>query len=100
MQDFFRNASEASPSEEMDEHSLRLARLEYEGETRKTMNKAYKKLEASKKKLESIIGQKRERLAGLRPQLAELLDKARPVQEFLDLGVSMTKNKEQLQLAR
>ncbi len=100
MQDFFRNASESLKSDEMDEHSLHLARLEHEGETRKTMNEAYMKLEAGKKKLESIIGKKRERLAGLGPQLAELLDKARPVQEFLDLGVSITKNKEQLQLAR
>ena len=81
-----------------DEHLQRIARLEYENVQRTEMNETFKKFEASKAALEKIIGDKREKLGNLKPQLADILEKTLPVQDYLNLPIS--ENKNQISLSR
>merc|ERR1719499_1785620 len=79
-----------------DEHAQRLARLEFENEQRKDMNAAFLKLEEAKEGLEKFIRDKRESLADLKPQLASILEKTKPVQDYLRMP--LTAERDQLQL--
>jgi len=79
-----------------DEHQQKLARLEYENEQRKDMNAAFMKLEEAKEGLEKFIRDKRESLANLKPQLASILEKTKPVQDYLRMP--LTAERDQLQL--
>ena len=81
-----------------DPHKLRLARLEHEGETRRAMDAEFKQLESAKERMEQIIRKKHGDLKNLKPQLAEILERTRPVQKYLKMPV--TETKEQMEMAR
>ena len=79
-----------------DPHKLRLARLEHEGETRRAMDAEFKQLESAKERMEQIIRKKHGDLKNLKPQLAEILERTKPVQKYLKMPV--TETKEQMEL--
>ena len=87
-----------TPEVASDPHKLRLARLEHEGETRRTMDAEFRGLEAAKEKVEQVIRKKSGDLKNLKPQLADILEKTRPVQAYLNMPI--TETKEQFELAR
>ncbi len=100
-EEFYRDAPDnISKSEETrsDEHKRKLARLEFEGATRREMSGALKKLESGREKLEDIIKTKRDNLASLRPQLQKILEATKPTQDYLKMP--LTEEWEQAKLCR
>ncbi|XP_059084495.1 THO complex subunit 5 homolog [Tigriopus californicus] len=79
-------------------HQLQLLRLDYENIQRKDMNTALSKLEDAREALEKQIGVKRDKLASLKPQLANILEVTKPVQEYLEMP--LTQERDQLALHR
>lgn len=80
------------------QHQLQLLRLDYENIQRKEMNAALSKLEEAKEALEKQIGVKRDKLSSLKPQLANILEVTKPVQEYLEMP--LTEERDQLALHR
>eukprot|EP00095_Tigriopus_kingsejongensis_P000367 maker-scaffold319_size207808-snap-gene-0.28 protein:Tk00367 transcript:maker-scaffold319_size207808-snap-gene-0.28-mRNA-1 annotation:"tho complex subunit 5-like protein" len=101
VEDFYREAPESIARDDKtqaDEHLQQLSRLEFEHIQRKDMNSTLKKLEETKEALEKQIGIKRDKLTSLKPQLANILEVTKPVQEYLEMPLTM--EKDQLALHR
>ena len=79
-------------------HEQYIARLNYEDHQRKDLNAAYVKLEEARNGLEKFIRDKRESLCNVKPQLASILEKTKPVQEYLNLN--LTAERDQLELCK
>ena len=74
--EFYENAPEEISCKEKtlgDEHLKHLARLEYEKLQREEQSQELEKIEGERDALESHINKKRENLANLNPQLANIL---------------------------
>jgi len=80
------------------EHRLRLARLEFERMQRRQMHETVQKLNGEKRAYHQTIGDKKSGLAGLKPQLAAILDQTRSVQDYLDMPLD--EERDQLALSR
>ena len=63
-----------------EEHRLRLARLEFEHLQRRQMHESLQKLNAEKRAYQRTILEKKSGLAGLKPQLAAILERTKSVQ--------------------
>lgn len=70
-----------------DEHSRRLARLEWELQQRKQLSSLYKELTISKENITKEITSKTERLDSLAPCLEALLKATRPLQTALNMNI-------------
>lgn len=81
-----------------DDHSLRLARLEWELARRKELGDEASKGEEERDVLETNIRQREDKLRELQPQLASILETTKPVQEYL--GLPLDYRREQTSLAR
>jgi len=79
-------------------HRLRLARLEFERVQRMQMHETVQKLNGEERAYGRTIGEKKSGLAGLKPQLAAILEKTRSVQEYLDMPLD--DERDQLALSR
>ena len=73
---------------EKNEHDQRLARLEYENLQRKQMSDEYNRLEKEKMQFEEQIQERKTKLANLKPQLAAILEKSKPVQDYLEMPLN------------
>merc|ERR1712223_1791855 len=101
IEEFYEKApTEVSKKEktEKNEHEQRLARLEYENLQRKQMSDEYNRLEKEKMQFEEQIQQRKTKLANLKPQLAAILEKSKPVQDYLEMPLN--DERDQLNLAK
>ena len=101
LEEFYENAPvEISKKDktEKNEHEQRLARLEYENLQRKQMSDEFNKLEKEKQQFEEQILERKTKLANLKPQLAAILEKSKPVQDYLEMP--MNEERDQLNLAK
>merc|ERR1719322_2096142 len=83
---------------EKNEHEQRLARLEYENLQRKQMSDEFNRLEKEKQQFEEQIQERKTKLANLKPQLAAILEKSKPVQDYLEMPLN--EERDQLNLAK
>jgi len=81
-----------------EEHRLRLARLEFEHLQRRQMHESLQKLNAEKRAYQRTILEKKSGLAGLKPQLAAILERTKSVQDYLDMPLD--EERDQLALSR
>ena len=101
VQEFYQEApSDVSKPEKTqgNEHELRLARLEYENLQRKEMSQEHNRLEKDMQHLEAQIRERKTNLLNLKPQLAAILEKTKPVQDYLKMPLD--EEREQLNLAK
>ena len=78
------------------EHEQRLARLEYENLQRKEMSEDYDRLEKEKHQFEAEILERKTKLASLKPQLAAILEKTKPVQDYLEMPLDEERDQSNL----
>ncbi|KAF2897412.1 hypothetical protein ILUMI_08766 [Ignelater luminosus] len=79
--------------EEMDDiqkHELHLARLEWELTQRKKLSELCNTFEDEKKQVAAEIVKSKNRLGGLAPRLAIVLESTKPLQEYLGLPIEKT----------
>lgn len=74
-------------SNDLMNHELRLARLEWELQQRIHLADMCKKLEEEKKKVEADIAERRSKLDKLGPLLATVMEATKPVQDHLGLHI-------------
>ena len=101
IEEFYEKApSEVSRKDqtETNEHEQRLARLEYENLQRKQMSEEYNRLEKEKQQFEAQILERKTKLSNLKPQLAAILEKSKPVQDYLEMPLN--EERDQLNLAK
>lgn len=88
--EFYKNAPDTISRPEKtrdDEHSRRLARLEWELQQRKDVAALCTELQKTKEKVANEIESKTDRLNSLAPRLDDLLKATRPIQEVLDMKI-------------
>ncbi|GLV32133.1 thoc5 [Carabus blaptoides fortunei] len=99
-EEFFKSAPESiskPDATKTDQHKLQLARLEWELQQRKELASQCRKLETEKENVGSQIVSKQERLEKLAPQLKNILDATKPLQE--QFGMVADKVREEHHLA-
>lgn len=79
-----------------DPHQLQLGRLEWELQQRKELASQCHQLETEKEKVKTEIVNKQERLEKLSPQLNEILNVIKPLQQHLGLPNDTTRQEHQL----
>ncbi|XP_023020808.2 THO complex subunit 5 [Leptinotarsa decemlineata] len=93
-EDFMRDAPSSlskkfdsfNPQDREQEHSLRLARLEWELMQRKNLAQLCKSLQEEQKKIGQVLVDLKEKLNALRPLLLDVINSAKPLQEHLDIS--------------
>jgi len=99
-EDFFKEAPEtvATPEIVNDPHAQKLARLQWELVKRKELEQEVDEREMERDKSELIIRTKEDKLRDLGPQLTKILEQSLPVQQYLEMP--LTDTRDQLELAR
>ena len=75
-----------------DPHAQRLARLQWELVTRKELNQEVEEREVERDKVELVIRTREDKLRDLGPQLSKILDTTLPVQKYLELPLTDTRD--------
>lgn len=99
-QEFYKEAPEDISRPKVtgeDPHALRLARLQWELQQRKELGESAVSREAERDKVETGVRQREARGRELQPQLAAILEASLPVQQFL--GMELTRSRQQHKLA-
>ena len=93
--EFYSQAPEEISSSEVtrtDPHAQRLARLQWELVTRKELNQEVEEREVERDKVELVIRTREDKLRDLGPQLSKILDTTLPVQKYLELPLTDTRD--------
>ena len=75
-----------------DPHAQRLARLEWELRRRQELSKEVDERETDRDKVELVIRTREDKLRDLGPQLSKILDTTIPVQKYLELPLTDTRD--------
>ena len=93
-EDFFKEAPEtvATPQIVNDPHAQKLARLQWELVKRKELEQEVDEREMERDKSELIIRTKEDKLRDLGPQLTKILEQSLPVQQYLEMPLTDTRD--------
>lgn len=94
-EEFYSEAPESISKSEVtmtDPHAQRLARLEWELKRRQELGKEVEERETDRDKVELVIRTREDKLRDLGPQLSEILDTTIPVQKYLELPLTDTRD--------